>query len=156
MDCRKSLADIPRFVVVMSAGIVMSCSDDTWENTSPFVPTHVSVLAGRVLTTNGTPLDSVQININPNGPNAGFPAKKVITNALGEFTYDVDRMSVSAPLPQPDTMRVEIRADGLKKSYLTVGQSGPTARDTVVLTFVPYGQTPITTTVQIRLNVPNK
>lgn len=135
-------------VGVVSAGVGCGSAQAP---TSAFYPTHVSVVSGQVVTQDGTPLDSVSIFVNvPRGVGFDYAITTTLTDRDGNFTYRVQRMSAPPQVSSPDTVRVNVRAYVQKARYLGTDGTAPELQDSVLLTFVPFGQSPPPSRVNFR------
>jgi len=126
-----------------------ACSSSTGSETS-VAPTHLSRVIGRVVSPSGTPLDSVEIAVDAGRPGYGYESVRAFTNANGEFNYEVRRLVAPASVPQPDTVHARVLVKSTRARDIVNGQA-PTSSAGAVLTFVPFGQTPGTTSVQVTL-----
>ncbi len=140
--------------LIATATAVNACSNDVGR-TSPFVPTHVAELAGVAKTNAGAPLDSVRVAVAPLTERQGaFGSAAATTGSAGTFRLLFERFDPHVSASQADTVRVVITAQALKRSF--AGQSGQpaTRKDTVLLTLLPYGQTPIVETISFAFAPP--
>ncbi|MGV3709055.1 MAG: hypothetical protein ACO1Q7_09445 [Gemmatimonas sp.] len=99
----------------------------------------------------GAPLDSVMIAVNAGRPGFGYAAPRPVTNANGEFTYLVERMVAPPVVPQPDTVHAQILVASTRPRDSVNGQA-PVSSSVGVLSFVPHGQTPPATVVEVVLS----
>jgi hypothetical protein len=123
-----------------------ACSGDP-SSTNPFRASHTGIVSGRVQFTDGTPIDSavVVVSVQPK-PLYGYTTQPVASNARGEYSYLIERLAAPARVPSPDTARAEVVVSLLAARYRLPGNVVPTLYDTVVVTFLPSGQTPPATT----------
>lgn len=119
-----------------------ACSSEA-RPTYPFAATHTAIVSGRVIASDGTPIDSAVISVAIR-PRAlyGYANNPAASNVRGEFVYTVERMTAPPTVPTPDTVRVEVTAQLLRIRDRNPDGSTPILRDTLVVTFAPAGQAP--------------
>jgi len=99
----------------------------------------------------GTPLDSVVIVVDVDRPGFGYLPVRATTNGNGEFTYEVQRLTAPVSVPQPDTVNARVTAVSVRPRDVVNGQA-PVSSASALVSFVPKGQTPKSTAVQITLH----
>lgn len=88
-------------------------------------------------------MDSAVIVVTvPPKPLYGYATQPVISNARGEYSYLVERLASPPQVPSPDTASAEVAVSLLATRYRLPGNVVPTLYDTVLVTFLPRGQTP--------------
>lgn len=154
MNHTQLFRSIPGALLAAMVATSAACNEGPGE-TSGFVPTHVSLVRGTVVSQNGTPLESVVVAITPDA-RAGYSyaSPRPETNKRGEFTYEVQRMVAPPVVLQPDTVTATVQVMGLKAAYDVNGERS-ISQARVLLTFVPRGSTPVASTVQVTLTIPN-
>ena len=121
---------------------VEACTS-TPSSTYPFGVTHTAVVSGRVVASDGSPLDSAVVSVAiPQRALYGYATRPVAANNRGEYVYTIERVAAPPSVPALDTASVEVTVQLLGPRYRNPDGSIPLQRDTVTVTFVPNGQTP--------------
>lgn len=141
-----------RVVGMITCAGLIGCSPDL--RTSPFVATHTSQIIGRVTDSGGAELDSVTIFVRfPARSGFGYAGTPVVTNGVGEFRYDVQRMSAPPMVPETDTVTVDVMGQVRKRAYQNMDGSFPVIETKALLTFVENGQVSRITRADLRITV---
>lgn len=138
------LAMFRRAIVSVSLLIpITGACNSTPTSTIPFRASHTGLVVGRVEFADGTPIDSAVVFVTvPSRPLYGYATQPVISNARGEYSYLVERLASPPQVPNPDTASAEVVVSLLATRYRLPGNVVPTLYDTVLVTFLPRGQTP--------------
>jgi hypothetical protein len=133
----------------------LACSD--LGPTAQFATFEHASIEGVVLSTNGTPLDSVSVGFDvPPGRGAyGGGAQPPLTAKDGKFTVSIDRLTHlpdSTP-PSPDTLTLTIVG-----VYRAVSPTDPLPRDTahVLVRLVPKDEQAPVSSVTLHIDVPQQ
>ena len=129
-------------LVGLTIPIAGACNS-TPTSTVPVRASHTGLLVGRVQFADGTPIDSAVVFVKvPSRPLYGYATQPVTSNARGEYSYLVERLASPPQVPIPDTASAEVVVSLLAARYRLPGDVIPTLYDTVLVTFLPRGQTP--------------
>ena len=99
-------------------------------------------------------MDSVRVTAVPLAVRPGdYVAVADDTDAAGAFSITLQRFTAPAITPTPDTVRVVVSAEVLKRAYRTNGV-GPVRRDTILVTLSPSGQVSVPQSVMFSFPPP--
>jgi len=124
--------------------------------TAEYAYTHVARLEGRVVSSAGEPLDSVDVGVRlPPGSDWRLITVPALSGPDGRFSVEVRRLAGHAVrIPSPDTITVLARATAVRSKYARSGAGAPATDSAAVrLTFAPTGARPVSTAVEFRLPV---
>lgn len=144
-----------RVRVAIAAAVVFGFGCDNGPGpTSGFDVLAIGHVTACAQTASGAPLDSVLIFPKALQSSASYSALTTATGPSGEILVTLERMVPPSSANVPDTVTVEVRAQIVKRAYLNAQGVGLTLRDTVLLTFVPPGQSTATPAVTFTFTPP--
>jgi hypothetical protein len=142
-----------RLVVAGLACVSAACTSGPG-STQAFTPLARAQVVARTESIGGELLDSVSIVATPVPASSGYATANGITAPTGEVSLTLQRFSGPVSPTQPDTVRVQVSATVLKRAYLNTQGQGVTLRDTILVTFVPMGETSPSRVVLFRFAKP--
>ena len=156
MRCTRRVARTASTLLVLGLiTLAAACGSEDYSTSGFRLPTHLTTVSGRALAQDGTPLDSVRIGVAVSyGAGYDYAVINARTDSEGNFSYPVQRMTAPRQVPSPDTVRAVVQAILEKKRFATSAGAAPELSETVLLTFVPFGQTPSVSRVEFRFAVP--
>lgn len=142
-------------VVGIAATLALSCEKREPDlSTGPYATTGVTLVSGRVVSTSGTPLDSVRILGGvPDGAYAEYSQGVYVLSATdGTYILRIERGAFH-PTLAPDTVLLRVRVDPLKYADRLPGTTPPSVLRELRITFGEPSNPSVTVVPDIVLTV---